>query len=196
MADEKTLRDDKPTITPHPADTFAAVCCDVIDLGLTVEEYEGKTSLKDKVAIGFRTEAVQDNGQPHHIYREFTATFGPKANLRKFLEAWRGKAYTDDEAKKQGIPLHKLVGHPALVSIAHKVSRAGNTYAIISSIMPLPKAMRDGVPTLDGYERGEWWAKKKLEYEAKAKAFLAARDAHELAGAEPLVDDEDDGLPW
>ena len=67
-------------------------------------------------------------------------------------------------------------------------------------IMPLPRAMRATAPTLEGYERGEWWAKRKAEYLEKATAFYAAHpnitQTHEPD--EPLMADNDldDSIPF
>ena len=204
MADEKTVRDDAPKTEPHPADQVAAVCVDVIDLGMTVEQFQNnQPEIKEKVVLVFRTEAKRD-GKHLHIAQEFTASMGKKANLRKFLEAWRGTPYTEDEAKKQGIPLHKLVGIAALLTVAHRVSGAGNTYAFIQTITKLPRAMKDSAPPTDAYERAGFWSDRKAEYQAKAEKFLAA---HPMPGstAAPARDDfsdqseedsEGDALPF
>jgi hypothetical protein len=62
-----------------------------------------------------------------------------KANLRKFLESWRGKKFTD--AESESFDITKLIGVPCLLSVIHKVSKSGNTYAEISGVNLLPKGM-------------------------------------------------------
>ena len=202
MPDKKTVRDDRPAIEPHPEGQFAAVCIDLIDLGLTVETFgKEEPKLVDKVALVFRTEETRE-GKPLHIHQEFTCSMGKKANLRKFLESWRGKAYTDEEVKKQGVPLDKLCGNGALITVAHKQSQAGNTYGYISSIAMLPKQMRDGMPTMDAYTRHEFWEKRKADYRAKAEAFqpksggsTGHADGH-FADYPEGPEGDDDSLPF
>lgn len=204
MADKILLKDEAPPI--HEAGQVAAICCDVIDLGKNVEQFEGNPpEVKDKLALVFRTEDTED-GKPRYIAQEFTTTMGRKGNLRKFLESWRGKAYTEEEARKQGIPLDKLEGAPALVTIAHKTSRKGNEYAYILSIAPLPKQMRDAAPKMNGYERPEFWTKKKAEYAEAAQKFYAAHgnggksaggsSDGEFADYPEAIDNSDDDLPF
>lgn len=202
MADLKTVRDAAPKRDPHPAGQFAAVCVDVIDLGWAVEVFGLEDpKLVDKTALVFRTEALRD-GAPLELAQEFSTSLGKKANLRKFLESWRGKPYTDDEARRDGIPLHKLCGVPALMTVAHKTSKAGNEYAIISSVVPLPKQMHDGAPSADGYVRAEFWTKKKAEYTMAADTFRQ-RDPGPSAAVQPTPETEfgdypadEDDLPF
>jgi hypothetical protein len=202
MADKKTVKDEAPP--PHDEGQFAAICVDVIDLGLNVETYQqNPPEIKDKTVLLFRTESVRD-GKPQHIHQEFSTSMGKKSNMRKFLESWRGKPYTDEEVKKQGIPLDRLEGVLCLMTVAHKVSGKGNTYAFIQSIAPLPPKMRDGAPTAEGYERAEFWAKRKAEYAASVEAHgaktghgaKAAGGSAGFADYPESMDEQDDDLPF
>jgi hypothetical protein len=56
--------------------------------------------------------------KPYYVNIEFTLSTAKKANLRKFLEDWRGKDYTDEEAAE--VELTKLIGQPGRVTIKHK----------------------------------------------------------------------------
>ena len=62
-----------------------------------------------------------------------------KANLRKDLESWRGKAFTAEELK--GFDIEKLIGVNAMASIIHNQS-GDRTYANISSISKLMKGLQ------------------------------------------------------
>lgn len=74
------------------------------------------------------------------IGRTFTASMSTKANLRKFVEGWRGKAFqNDDEA--ENYELNKLGGQAALITVQH-AERGAKTYANIASAGPLPKGMK------------------------------------------------------
>ena len=62
------------------------------------------------------------------------------SNFRKFLEAWRGGRYTDEQAAA-GVDVSKFVGHTAMINLVHEPSKTGSVYANIKSIAPLPKGM-------------------------------------------------------
>lgn len=186
--DRKLVKDEAPPRELHPVEDspYPARCVDCIDLGLNPESFEGSDPvLKDKVALIFRTTALDKKNRPFEIGIEFNCTFGKKANLRKFAEAWRGKPYTEDEARKQGIPLEKFVGVPALLTIIHATSGKGNEYAKIGGISKLPAAMASLAPDEEGYERAKWWEDKKAEY---ARAAALHNDKHPAGGTSKITD--------
>ena len=178
MADQITAKDEGVKFLPHPEGQYGARCVDVIDLGNRVEQYQGKPPrVAHKCALVFDAgEKNPENGEPHVVHVEFTVSMFERAGLRLFLESWRGRSYREDEAR-DGVPLHKLEGAAALISVEHKESKGGRTYAKIKTISPLPKGMAP--PELNGYKRAEFWAKKKEEYAA------------ELAKAQPKKVDDD-----
>lgn len=205
----KAKNEDKP-FPIHPEGQFAARCVDVIDLGESVTDYPGKPPyLAQKVALAFWTGQVDENPEvsqePVNVVMEFTLSMGEKANLRKFLQSWRGKAYTDEEAK-QGVPVDNLYGVAALVSVEQFSSKAGRKYARISSISPLPKQMASAVPPVESidYTRDEWWSKKKEQYakdaaEFRAKSRPKASASQNAAGFEdfpPADYGDDEDLPF
>jgi hypothetical protein len=189
MADQVTATggNDDSRFTPHPEMQAVSSCVDVIDMGEKVEAFEGNPEkLVHKVVLGYRTGETNEAGECIDVFTEFTLSMNEKAKLRKHLEAWRGKPYSED-AIEQGVPLHKLVGQPALLSIAHKTSKKGRTYAVIASISPVPKGL--AVPSFPAYERAEYWEERKAEY-AKGAAEYRKRIGAErkAAPAEPSDD--------
>lgn len=194
----------------HPEGQFAARCVDVIDLGESVSTFPGTPPyIAQKVALAFWTGETDPNPEvqqdgPVTVVMEFTLSMGEKANLRKFLQSWRGKAYTDEQAK-EGVPVDKLYGAAALVSVEQFTSKAGRKYARISSIAPLPKQMASAVPPVEqiAYERDEWWGKKKEQY-AKEAAEFRAKSRPTSSGTKksdgfedfPEAMDGDDDLPF
>lgn len=129
---------------PIPAGVYAARCYSMVHIGTVKETIEGREKILNKVRIGWElpTEKKvfqEEKGeQPHVISKEFTLSMHPKASLRKLLEAWRGKAFSDDEAKSFDIT--KLLGVACMLNIIHKV-KGENRYAEISTITGLPKGM-------------------------------------------------------
>jgi hypothetical protein len=133
------------TFEPIEAGTYVARCYSMVHLGTIMENYMGENKLMNKVRISFElpTELKvfkEENGeQPHSISKEFTLSLHEKSNLRKTLEGWSGKAFTDEECKKFDIT--KLLGVPCMVSIIHKSNKEGKTYATLSGISTLPKGI-------------------------------------------------------
>lgn len=196
MADQVTAKggSSDSRYAPHPEGQNVSVCVDLIDLGEKVESFEGNPEkVVHKVALVYRTgEQNPETGDPLDVAQEFTLSMHEKAKLRKHLEAWRGKGYSED-AIEQGIPLHKLVGQPALLSIAHKTSAKGRTYGYIASISPVPKGLT--VPKFAEYERAGYWAERQAEY-AKGAAEYRKRVGAPPARATGNPPAPDDDLPF
>lgn len=187
----------------HPAGQFVARCVDVVDCGEKVESYAGQgEKLTHKCALVFRTgETHPETGEPLDISKEFTVSMGDKANLRKTLEQWRGRQYRPEEVA-EGVPLHKLEGNWAIITVEHRTSGSGKVYANISAVVGVPPAMQKTLPELATYTRAEFWTKRKEEYAKEAASF---RDKHapktkqvnddfeEFPGA---LNDQEDDLPF
>lgn len=134
------------TVEPTPAGVFPARCFKVIHFGTIPDTYMGQQKLTNKVRIDWELPTEMhvfdpDKGeQPWSISKDYTVSLGDQANLRKDLESWRGKKFTEEEL--QGFDITKLIGAPCMINIAHKVSNSsGNTYAYVASISPMPKGM-------------------------------------------------------
>lgn len=183
MPDVINAKGTKSSFTPHPEGQFVAQCVDTIDMGDKVEQYQGQPpKIVQKCVLVFRTGEVNEQGQPIDIGKEFTVSMGDKANLRKSLEQWRGRKYTAEEAA-EGVPLHRLCGQWALITVEHKTSGAGNTYGNINAIVGLPRQMQASVPTFPKYERAPFYAERKAEY------------ALEVAKLKPVAGPTDDDFP-
>lgn len=129
----------KPSETV-PAGTFAARCYQIIDLGHQTTSYEGEIKVVPQVRITWELSELMSDGRPFSISREYTATFGPKGNLRKMLEAWRGRPFTPEELG--GFSLENVLGAPCMIGVVHKPSKDGTkVYANVGSVMALPKGM-------------------------------------------------------
>lgn len=160
----------------HPADTVLMQCVDVVALGKRPESFGGKDKgLVAKCAVVFRSTEKREDGTHFDLSREFTISTAPRASLRALLESWRGQPYSEDFPN---VPLHQMVGAWALVTVAHKPSKDGTkTYANIGSVVPVPKAMRQMLPTLAPYTRADWWAERIAKYASEAAQYVAAHGA-------------------
>lgn len=191
MADEVHAQDSgTKSFAAHPEGQFGVLCVDVIALGEKLDQYPGSPpKITTKCAIVFQSDEMNDQQEPHEISAEFTVSMNEKAGLRKFLESWRGKSYTAEQAR-QGVPVHKLEGQAGLLSVEHKLSAKGRTYAKIKSISPLPKGMVAPTPN---YVRGEYWETRRKQYAEEVSAYRAKAASSHDDYVEML---EDEDLPF
>mgnify|MGYP003634382907 CR=1 FL=1 len=149
-----------------PAGSFRAICTSITDLGFHEQNWQGEKA-RDvrKLRLSFELcDEEKTDGSPFYASREVTLSLNEKAALRAIVDGWNGKAMTDAEAK-DGIDLGSYLGRAAMLSITHKQSLSGNTYAAISSVSSLPKGFTEvEKPTaplelfnMDG-DRAEWQA--------------------------------------
>lgn len=193
MADTIIAKAESAKKFPLPSEgQQQGVCVDVIDCG---EEHNAKwNKLEPKVAIVFQVEELNpETNKRFEVFQKCTITMAEKAHLRKFLAQWRGKSYSDDEAKE--VPLHKLEGVNGMLTIEHN-TKGEKTYANIFAIAPLPK----GVPKMvaENYERAKWWAEKRTGTQptpttTPAKAAAAAQNFEDFPAS---LEDEEDDLPF
>lgn len=125
-----------------PPGNHIARCYMVCDLGMQDVEYMGNTSQKRKVRLAFElpNELMQSDGRPFSVSKNYTLSLNEKANLRADLQAWRGRAFTEQEL--QGFDLFNVLGAPCMVNVIHTQGKNGNTYANIAGITPLPKGIQ------------------------------------------------------
>lgn len=129
---------------PVPAGTHRAVCTMVVDMGV---QPSSKFAPRQKVYIRFElpdelTEWTDKDGNKHTgpmvIGKQYTASLSEKANLRRDLEGWRGRLFTEAELK--AFDLKNILGAAAMIGVTHNNS-GGKTYANLATIMGLPKGM-------------------------------------------------------
>ncbi len=123
---------------PAPPGTHAAVCCDVVDLGNLEVAFGGKKKTQHKVRIVWQIAEDRADGKPYSTSKRYTLSLHEKASLRKDLESWRGRKFTDQEL--EGFDLEVLLGVHCLLNIIEE-KKDGQTYSNVTSIMRLPKGM-------------------------------------------------------
>lgn len=196
MSDPITARGSESKFKPHPDGQFVGQCVDTVDLGEHVHTFAGDESyLEHRCAMVFRTGEVNaETGDYIDVNKEFTVSMGDRANLRKFLEQWRGRPYTAEQIKA-GVPLDKLTGNHALLTIAQKPNKAGTRiYAEITACVGIPKQMASSTTDYPNYTRAEFWATRKAEYAADVVKFRSAAGA--LPAEEEVPPPDDDDLPF
>jgi hypothetical protein len=131
------------SFTPAPAGTHTAVCVDVIDHGVIEVTYKSQLQRQHKITIVWQIDVNTDDDKPFLVRRRYTCSLNEKATLRRDLESWRGRAFTDDELRS--FDLEGLLSVGALVNVIHE-ARNGSIYANVASVMRLPKNMTAPVP--------------------------------------------------
>lgn len=199
--------------TPVPEGTHIAVCDMVVDLGKQKTTYMGDTTVKPQVYIRWqipaeRTEWTDGDGVKHEgpmvIGKTYTASLGEKANLRKDLQAWRGKTFTEEELRK--FDISKLLGVAATITVTHKPKESGGVYANVTSVGGLPKGMPrpevEGDPLIYGDEdRGSFdklpkWLREKIEQQVTETDPGPHDERNPPPPAYADLDDDLDSVPF
>lgn len=134
------------SFTPAPEGTHIARCVSIIDIGMQAGEYQGKANKRDQCIIGWELpEEMQEASEkiparPFTASNFYTKSLNEKANLRRDLESWRGRAFTDDELG--GFDLGTILDVPCQLTIIHYKKADGNDGSKITGIMPLHKSMK------------------------------------------------------
>ena len=130
-----------------PAGSFLARLYRIIDIGTQTTEWMGKKKMQRKIIAMFELHGEDNDGQPLQtaegkpliVSKRYTLSLDEKATLRKDLEAWRGKAFTQEEL--DGFNLEVLLGKCCMISVTHS-TYDGKEYANIAGISQVPAALK------------------------------------------------------
>lgn len=191
-----------------PAGSHIAVCNLVADCGLQPGSAQYPAP-KRKIYVRFeipaeRVEYEKDGKQvegPLTIGSFYTASMNEKATLRKHLEGWRGKKFSDDEAA--GFDVSALLGKACMLNVVESES-GGKTYSNIAGIGSMPKGVSapnaenpllyfdsdSGSAELDKLPK---WLREKIEGQLRPSR-PAANESH--AGSSDFHDDNLADIPF
>lgn len=182
-----------------PAGSHLAVCNMVVDLGLQPGS-RMYPAPKHKVYIRFeipaeRIEYEKDGHKaegPLTIGSFYTASMNEKAQLRKHLESWRGRGFTDEQAADFDVAT--ILGKPCMLSVVEN-DEGGKTYSNIANISAIPKGIE--APKAENkliyygpdndqayYTDLPEWLVKKIDGQLKPAAAKAQ------AASAPMAEDE------
>lgn len=138
----------KPTFVGVSEGTHIATCYFLADLGM---QDSGQYGIKHQVHYlfevpGERVEFTDENGNnremPRTIGKTYNFTLTEGATLRKDLESWRGRAFTEAElVDPDGKPIFDItgpVGRPCQLAVV----KAESGKSKIASIIGLPKGFQ------------------------------------------------------
>lgn len=137
-----------------PAGAYIGRCYSLIDLGTQTSNGQFGEKSQHKLRIGWELFGEDDEGNPltvdingkqmpMTISKSYTVSLHEKAGLRKDLQAWRGKEFTDEEAK--AFDVSKLMGAYCMVNVTTSETN-GKTYSNVAGLTPLPGALKHAKP--------------------------------------------------
>lgn len=200
MAIKVSARGSGGNYTPHPEGQFAAVCCDVSDVGMVQTVWSGNARMVHKVDLYFFCgewlKKEDGTSVPMLVRERFTASLHEKSKLRPFVEKLLGRKLTDEEA--DDFDLESVMGMGAMIEVVHNETDT-STFANIDSVMRLPKGATLPEPPA-GYVRvqdrpprdGE---KPNARDPIAAMAYANRKDQRQAAKPSPFSSDDDD-LPF
>ncbi len=116
---------------PIPAGMFKAICVNVFDVGVQPGFQNGPA--QHKIVILWEIEPLNKAGAHFTVSKKYTASIGQKANLRKDLESWRGKAFDADELK--GFELDSIKYKPCQLNLVQS-----EKWTDINAVLPAAKS--------------------------------------------------------
>lgn len=142
------------TFKKVPSGVFVGRCYLLIDLGTQESSGQFGTKLQHKIRIGWELFGEDDAGNPLTvevdgktmpltISKSYTMSLHEKASLRKDLAAWRGRDFTEEEAK--AFDIEKLIGAYCMVNVTASETN-GKSYSNVANLTPLPTALKSNKP--------------------------------------------------
>lgn len=137
-----------------PTGAHLACLYRIVDLGTQTSTWEGKTTSKRKVMLGWEIHGEEDDGtpllteegKPMAIFKNYTLSWNEAATLRKDLQAWRGKPWSDEEVRR--FDLKNILGQWCMLNVVHREGNdSDKMFANVAGIAPVPGFLRkQGLP--------------------------------------------------
>lgn len=174
-----------------PEGTYIGRCFKIIDLGTQTTTGQFGTKSQHKVMISWELldDSIKMNdGRPYAITQWYTVSLHEKSQLRKDLEAWRGRRFTDEEL--EGFDLKNVLGTYCMIQVVHSTDgKYTNVNAIMAYRGPKPTPVNDNVlfdidnPNMGVFEAMSDNMKEKIRSAPEWQAVGAQN-----ASDEPLAD--------
>ena len=119
------------------------MCIDVVDLGLIASNFKGVSKTQHKVKVVWQVDELREDGTPFHASKRYTLSLHEKSALRKDLESWRGRAFTEDEL--EGWDVENVLGAAAMISVVQE-AKNGTVYSNVNAVMRPPKGVTGPKP--------------------------------------------------
>ncbi len=137
-----------------PPGAYIGRCYSLIDLGTQLSSGQFGEKLQHKIRIGWELFGDDEDGNPLTIdmdgkempltiSKSYTVSLHEKAGLRRDLAAWRGRDFSEEEAK--AFDVSKLLGAYCMVNVTSSETN-GKTYSNVAGLTPLPGALKNAKP--------------------------------------------------
>ena len=135
-----------------PPGAYIARCFRLIDLGTQTIDYQGQTKTAHRIRVSWEVfgedehgqALIDSNGLPLSVSKNYSLSLHPKASLRKELASWRGRDFTDEEAR--AFDVSKLLGAYCMVNVTENEGGNGKKYTNVASLTPLPSQFKAHKP--------------------------------------------------
>jgi len=219
------LKDDGKKMAPRelmPDGNYLSRCRAIVDLGTTLQTYGNETKSRHQVWIQWehpteRMEVEDKEGVKKDVPRAssafYTLSLYEKANLRKVLDSWRGRAFTEQELG--GFELKTVLGAPCMVQTQQvKRKKDGELKDSIVSVTMVPKGVEvaelEGEPIWFSFEDGDTIPEAVMEMKGIARMISESDEYQKANGnqvdenapdfakmsAEKATEVEDENLPF
>jgi hypothetical protein len=156
------------------------------------------------------TPQMMRDGRPFAIFKNYTMSWADKATLRKDLQSWRGKPFSQEEMRR--FDLKTILGVFCMLNVIERTGQDGKMYVNVDGISPVPAQIRKmGLPT--AVNKDELFNLSEPDmalfetFSANLKAKIeASPEWQKLAGKAPAqvaqiaqvpaVEEEDDDIPF
>ena len=214
MIIENTGTDFKPV----PAGMHLARCYRIIDLGTQKTDFEGNVNYVRKLKVVWEIHGeddegnpmVTDKGEPMIITKDYNMSWNEKATLRKDLQSWRGKPFSEEEQKR--FDIKSVLDKWCMVNVAHKPRKTGGgVYANVVAVNPVPAAIKSAglpkghnkcalfqisEPDMDLFNSFGGYLKKTIEASPEWQAVMKRSGAQPASNSADPLDGFDDDMPF
>lgn len=177
-----------------PVGTHVARCYKLIDIGTTMQEFQGEAKKRHQIILGWElpNELMTSGefaGQPFTASAFYTLSLHEKSNLRHILKNWRGRDFTEEELK--GFDLKNILGKPCMVSITHNDKGRSE----VGGVIALPKGMTvpDAVNPPVYFSLADFDQSAFDAFSEKMQALIAKSDEYKALSGKPAKQAEPAG---
>lgn len=159
-----------------PAGLHAAVCVDVVDLGIV----QGNYGPQVKIKIVWQLAETNKKGYRFLVSQRYTPSLHKKSKLRPILESWRGRPFSPEEEKL--FDIESVLRANCQLSITHNITDE-SVYANVSAVVPAARNAEKLVA--ENYTR-----------EIDRPDYVAPQHEAEIEPESQIEQVEDDDIPF
>ena len=204
-----------------PPGMHLARCYSIIDLGTQKIEYMGEINFIHKVRFNWEIHGTDDDNKPilmkdnrpFSVNKDYTLSWGNKANLRLDIQSWWGKPFSQEEMRR--FDFKNVLGTWCMLNVFERPAKTGDKiYTNVDSVSPVPSMIKkNGFPDpynetvifnlkefdLEVFNKFHDYLKQKIMLSPEYQKLNAVdRDAEGEPNRQPQAseEDDDDNIPF